>query len=80
MRVRYIVNSTRGDYEKDEIFTLGKEYKVLADYRRRQSGQKYADNGFVVKDNRGHKNMLFSNEVEIIEDEEKCFTFEYQRE
>lgn len=79
MKVKYIINSIRGDYEKDKIFTFGKEYKVLADYRQRQSGQKIADNGFVVIDNRGNENMLFSNEVKIIEDGEECFTFKYSK-
>jgi hypothetical protein len=76
MKVKYIVNP-RGKYESDKIFTFDKEYKVLADYRQRQSGQKIADNGFVVIDNQGQKNMLFQNEVEIIEDNEKCYTFSY---
>jgi len=76
MKVKYIVND-RTDYKKRERFTLGKEYKVLADYRNRQSGQKIPDNGFVVIDDKGQNNMVFSNEVQIIEDNEACYTFEY---
>jgi len=79
MKIKYIAKPMHGEYESDKIFTFGKEYKVLADYRQRQSGQKVRDNGFVVIDNRGHENMLFSNEVKIIEDGEKCFTFEYNQ-
>jgi len=75
MKVKYNINSVRAEYEPNKFFTFGDEYKVIADYRKRQSGQQIRDNGFVVIDNRGHENMLFSNEVEIIEDEEKCFTF-----
>ena len=76
MKVKYIVQPT--GYEPDKIFTFESEYKVLADYRKRQSGQRVADNGFVVIDNQGHENMLFSNQVKIIEDGEKCFTFCYK--
>ena len=78
MKVKYNINSVRAEYEPSKIFTFGDGYKVIADYRKRQSGQKIRDNGFVVVDNRGHENMLFSNEVEIIEDGEKCFTFSYK--
>ena len=77
MKVKYNVKSIRAGYEPDKIFTFGVEYKVIADYRKRQSGQTIRDNGFVVIDNQGQENMLFSNEVEIIEDGEKCFTFSY---
>ena len=77
MKVKYIIKSIRGEYEPDKIFTFGNEYKVLADYRNRQSGQKIADNGFVVIDNQGNENMLFLNEVKIIEDGKNSFTFSY---
>ena len=76
MKVKYI-EKTKG-YEPDKFFTFGAEYKVLADYRKRQSGQKIADNGFVVIDNRGCENMLFPNQVEIMEDNEECFVFSYK--
>jgi hypothetical protein len=76
MKVKYIVNN-RGDYESQRKFTFGKEYQVIADYRKRQSGQIYRDNGFVINDNRGQENMLFYDEVVIIEDGEQCFVFDY---
>lgn len=76
MKVKYIINN-RGDYEIQRKFTFGKEYPVIADYRKRKSGQRFKDNGFVVKDNRGQDNMLFSNEVVIIEDNEPCYIFDY---
>ena len=78
MKVKYNIKPVRGEYEPDKFFTFGNEYKVLADYRNRQSGQKIADNGFVVIDNQGNENMLFLNEVKIIEDGKKCFTFNYK--
>ena len=79
MKVKYNIKPVRGEYEPDKFFTFGNEYKVMADYRNRRSGQKKADNGFVVTDNQGNKNMIFLNEVEIIEDGEKCFTFSYSK-
>ena len=77
MNIKYNIKSSRGEYEQDKRFTLGKEYKVIADYRKRQSGQTVRDDGFVVIDDKGQENMLFSNEVVIIEDGEECFTFSY---
>ncbi len=77
MKVKYIINN-RGQYEQNK-FTFGKEYQVIADYRKRQSKQMFRDNGFVVKDNRGEYNMLFSDEVIIIEDGEPCFIFDYNQ-
>lgn len=78
MKVKYIVNN-RGNYEAQKNFTFNKEYQVIADYRKRQSEQIFRDNGFVVKDNRGQDNMLFSDEVVIIEDDKPCFVFDYSQ-
>ena len=78
MKVKYIANNI-SKYDLDKFFTLGTEYKVIADYRQRQSGQCVKDNGFVVKDNMGQENMLFSDEVEVIEDGENCYTFNYNK-
>lgn len=75
MKVKYIVQPT--GYVPNRCFTFGAEYKVLADYRKRQSGQLIADNGFVVIDDKGQTNMLFCDQVKIIEDNEKCFVFSY---
>ena len=75
MKVKYNIKHT--GYYPNKIFTFGAEYKVIADYRQRQSCQQIRDNGFVVIDNKGQQNMLFPNEVEIIEDGEKCYTFSY---
>lgn len=44
MKVKYIINN-QGQHEQDK-FTFGKEYQVIADYRKRQSGQIFRDNGF----------------------------------
>lgn len=77
MKVVYTVPPKPGEYEPDKFFTFGTEYHVLADYRQRQSGQKVADNGFVVVDNRGNANMLLPDQVAIIEDGEECYTFSY---
>ena len=80
MKVKYIAQPKVYEYEPNKNFTFGTEYKVLADYRQRRSGQQAADNGFVVVDNQGCENMLFSNQVKIIEDGEKCFIFNYKEE
>lgn len=77
MKVKYMVKHNHGEYEPNNNFTFGTEYKVLADYRERQSGQEIADNGFVVINNRGEHSMLFSNEIKIIEDGKPCYTFSY---
>ena len=79
MKVKYITKPKVFEYEENSSFTFQKEYKVLADYRKRQSMQQISDNGFVVIDNRGCENMLFSHEVEIIEDGEECYTFSYNK-
>lgn len=77
MKIMYNVKPTRNQYEQDKFFTYGKTYDVIADYRKRQSGQKIADNGFVVIDNTGQHNMLFTNQVTIInEDKENTYIFE----
>ena len=77
MKLRYIINDKKSYEQKN--FTFNKEYKVIADYRQRQSGQQIQDNGFVVIDDKGQTNMLFQNEVEIIADDEKCYTFNYKK-
>lgn len=77
MKVKYIKKPKVFEYEENSGFTFQKEYKVLADYRKRQSMQQISDNGFVVIDDNGVEKMLFQNEVEIIEDGESCFVFNY---
>ena len=79
MKVMYNVKPNKREYEQDKYFTYGKEYEVTADYRNRKSGQVVPDNGFIVIDNTGQSNMLFENEVVIIEDGEPCFIFEYSQ-
>lgn len=74
MKVKLINKPKRGDYDK--FFTFGNEYKVLADYRKRQSGQVIRDNGFVVVDNTGQEQMVFPDEFKIIDDGNACYTFE----
>ena len=78
MKVKYLIKNSV-EYDCNKLFTFGTEYKVIADYSQRQSGQQIQDNGFVVIDNRGCENMLFSHEVEIIEDGEECYTFSYNK-
>ena len=79
MKVVYTVPPKRGEYNPDKFFTFGKEYKVLANYRNRQSGQRVADNGFVVMDNQGCENMLFPNQIKIVDDGEDFFRFSYKQ-
>lgn len=75
MKVKLINKPKRGTYESDRFFTYGTEYKVLADYRNRKSGQVIPDNGFVVVDNTGQEQMVFPDEFEIIDDGNTCYTF-----
>lgn len=77
MRVKYIKKTNKTGFYANRFFTCGEEYKVLADYRGRKSGQHIADNGFVVIDNQGNPNMVYPDQVEIIEDKEPCYTFSY---
>ncbi len=78
MKVKLINKPKRGDY--DHLFTYGKEYQVIADYRNRKSGQVIRDNGFVVVDNTGQEQMVFPDEFEMIDDGNTCYTFvEVQR-
>ena len=56
-------------------FTFGKSYKVLADYRNRTSLQLHRDNGIVVIDDNGETNMIFPEQVIIVNDCNPCYTF-----
>jgi len=77
MKVMYNIKSSRGKYDVDKFFTYGKEYNVIADYRKRQSGQ-IQNSGFVVVDNMGQSNMLFPYQVKITDDnKEGVYIFEY---
>ena len=77
MKVKYNKRTNETGNYANRFFTFGKEYKVLADYRERKSGQIIADNGFVVIDDLGQTNMVFPDQVEIIEDRESCYMFRY---
>ncbi len=76
MKAKYLV---KPGFSPDKHFTFGREYQVLADYRQRQSGQVVRDNGLVVVDDLGAHNMLFPNQVEIIDDGTPCYTFSYSQ-
>lgn len=73
MKVKLINKPKRGDY--DNLFTYGKEYQVIADYRNRKSGQVVKDDGLVIFDNTGQEQMIFLNEFEMIDDGKTCYTF-----
>lgn len=76
MKIKYIKKNSMYD-DANKFFTTGNEYVVLADYRQRRSGQKIRDNGFVVLDNMGNTNMVFENEVQIIDnDTTNVYTYE----
>jgi len=81
MKIMYNVKSTRGQYESEKYFTYGKVYNVLADYRKRNSRQRFRDNGFVIIDNTGQHNMLFMDQVTVTDNNiENTFVFEYMME
>lgn len=80
MKVLYNVRLKRSEYDAGKKFTYGKEYNVLADYRCRDSKQEIQDNGYVVIDDVGEKNMLFSNEVLITDtDISDVYVFSYNK-
>ena len=76
MKVVYNVKPKRGEYDEERVFTYGKEYQIIADYRKRMSGD---DGGLVIEDNRGGINMLLPKDVIIIQDDKPCYTFEYKK-
>ena len=78
MKIQYNIRSSRGQYETDKFFTYGKIYNVIADYRKRDSKQTNRDNGFIVIDNLGQNNMLFENEIVIVDNNiDNTFIFNY---
>jgi hypothetical protein len=81
MKIKYIKQQRPNDFTDNIFFTFGKEYEVVADYRNRQSGQQIADNGFVINDDFGRTQMVFSgyNGDFIITDNEigNTFVFNY---
>ena len=76
MKVVYNVKPKRGEYDEERFFTYGKEYQVIADYRKRMNGD---NSGFVIEDNTGCVNMLLPKDVIIIQDDKPCYTFEYKK-
>ena len=78
MKVQYIKKYDRSVLENNKNFTTGKVYEVLADYRNRTSGQKINDAGFVVTDDFGKTQMLFENDVLIV-DTNKENTYIYEK-
>ena len=75
---QYIKKYDRSILENNKNFTTGKVYEVLADYRNRTSGQKINDAGFVVTDNFGQTQMLFENDIFIV-DTNKENTYIYEK-
>ena len=78
MKVQYIKKYDRNVLENNKNFTTGKVYEVLADYRNRTSVQKINDAGFVVIDDFGQTQMLFENDVLIV-DTNKKNTYIYEK-
>ena len=58
---------------KRENLTTGKEYPVMADYRKRESKQVIQDNGLVLFDDKFNVQMIFSGYE--ITDESKGDTY-----
>ena len=78
MKIQYIKKYDRSTLDNNKNFTTGKIYEVLADYRNRTSGQKINDAGFVVTDNFGQTQMLFENDIFIV-DANKENTYIYEK-
>lgn len=79
MKIKYIKQQRSNDFTDNILFTFNKEYEVIADYRKRQSGQKIADNGYVIKDDSGRTQMVFDGNF-IITDNRigNTFIFNYK--
>ena len=79
MKIQYMRKPKPNDFINNQ-FTFGKIYEVLADYRKRRSGQKIPDDGFVIKDNNNQEIMVFFGDWKIIDDTiEKTFVFNYKK-
>lgn len=65
MKIKYIRKNKISDLECDRKFTENKEYKVLADYRERCSGQKIPDAGLVIINDKNEKVMVFLYDFKI---------------
>lgn len=78
MKLKYVKKSIIGAFTDKVLFTFGKEYEVIADYRKRQSGQMVADNGFVINDDLGQTQMVFNGDFKITDNEVgNTFVFNY---
>lgn len=78
MKIQYTKKYDRSVLDNHKIFTTGKVYEVLADYRNRTSVQKINDSGFVVIDDFGQTQMLFENDVLIVNTDKKN-TYIYEK-
>lgn len=77
MKIKYIKEPKPNDFY-NELFTKDKEYEVIADYRLRQSGQRFRDDGLVIKDNKEQIQMVFLDSFKIT-DVEQNNTFVFKR-
>lgn len=78
MKIMYCIKQNRATYESEIKFTFGKTYDVIADYTKRTSGQSIRDNGYVVKNDLGEDNMLFANQITIVDNKkDNTYIFDY---
>ena len=75
MTIKYIKKPKSNDFF-NASFTYCKEYRVLSDYRLRQSGQQVADNGLVIMDDANSTKMVFLDDFVITNsDTSNTYTF-----
>ena len=66
MTVQFSIKPNANDFHNN-LFTYGKEYEVLADYRNRASMQRFNDSGLVIKDDIGQIQMVFLDSFKIVD-------------
>lgn len=67
MIIEYAKKPKINDFE-NKLFTYGKQYEVLADYRNRTPMQRFNDSGLVIKDDTNQIQMVFLDSFNIADD------------
>jgi hypothetical protein len=77
MIIEYAKKPKIYDFE-NKLFTYGKQYEVLVDYRNRTSMQKFNDSGLVIKDDTNQVQMVFLDSFKIVDkSRNQTYVFNY---
>lgn len=80
MIIEYVKKPKISDFE-NKLFTYGKRYEVLADYRNRTPMQKVNDSGLVIKDDMEQIQMVFLDSFKIVDGSiNSTYVFNYEAE